>query len=81
MAVPVVRIGHMRVVMRQRRMLVWMRVRLVQRGRMRVLMMLVVDVDVVVLQHLVGVHMAVMLADQQSHAGGHDDHCSRMAPI
>ena len=66
-----VQIGDMRMVVRQRRVAMGMRMRLGDRLRMDVPVMLVVDVQVVVLKFLMGMHMRMALAHQEHYPRRH----------
>jgi hypothetical protein len=70
-----VKVGNVRMVVNELHMAVRMRVRLHEGTRevVRMRVVLVVDVRVVVLERLVGVCVAVALADEQHDASGHEE--------
>ena len=74
-----VHIGHMRVLVRQRRMPVQVRVRLADRPVMLVDVVLVVDVSVIVLECLVRVNVLVSGSQEHDDTGRHGRHREDLA--
>lgn len=68
---PVMRIGKMRMRVRQRIVPMPVHVRTLDRTRMGVLMMRIVDMFMLVLQRLVRVPVQVLFGEMQPHAGCH----------